>query len=334
MSSVKIDGVEFPEGPFTEAVTGFVLHKRSLGYKYDDGKLYALRGILRELNDMGGDGSVLTEDVVFSIQSARKGESRETQVTRTGLLRQLAIYMNTAGLDAYVLPPKLMKYDKTAFKAFIFTHDEVSSILRACDGHCARSKGMSVSAKMVYPAFVRTLYCCALRLSEARKLMTCDVNLDEARIFIRKSKHRKSRYVPLSDSLVAVLDAYAIAMEKEGISLDGGPFFPSPNGEIYSKSAIQQVIRACIAESVARKTVKGTTPRIHDIRHTAAVHMVEKLEAEGYDLRAMLPVLADVLGHAALWETEQYLQMPGYAYGAITELEGINSIIPEVDDED
>lgn len=187
-NSIDALEIEFPKGPFSEIVAGLVLYKRSLGYKYDDGRLYVLRRIAAELNASQLDGSCMPEEAVMRIQARRDGEARETQVVRTTLLRQLALYMNMTGLEAYVLPPETIKYDKTVFKAFIMTREEIDAIVAACDDRCEKSASMSRSAKMVYPAFVRTLYCCALRLSEARKLMTDDVDIEGSRIYIRKSK--------------------------------------------------------------------------------------------------------------------------------------------------
>jgi integrase len=50
-------------------------------------------------------------------------------------------------------------------------------------------------------------------------------------------------------------------------------------------------------------------PRLHDLRHTAAVHRVEAWYREGKDVQRLLPQLATYLGHVSIASTQRYLQM-------------------------
>jgi integrase len=50
-------------------------------------------------------------------------------------------------------------------------------------------------------------------------------------------------------------------------------------------------------------------PRLHDLRHTAAVHRVLAWYRDGKDVQQLLPRLATYLGHASIASTQQYLQM-------------------------
>lgn len=50
-------------------------------------------------------------------------------------------------------------------------------------------------------------------------------------------------------------------------------------------------------------------PRLHDLRHTAAVHRVVRWYGEGRDVQQLLPHLATYLGHASIASTQRYLQM-------------------------
>jgi integrase/recombinase XerD len=50
-------------------------------------------------------------------------------------------------------------------------------------------------------------------------------------------------------------------------------------------------------------------PRLHDIRHTAAVHRVIASYRSGQDVQQLLPQLATYLGHIDIRATQRYLQM-------------------------
>ena len=50
-------------------------------------------------------------------------------------------------------------------------------------------------------------------------------------------------------------------------------------------------------------------PRLHDLRHTAAVHRLVAWYQAGADVQALLPHLATYLGHVDIASTQRYLSM-------------------------
>jgi len=53
---------------------------------------------------------------------------------------------------------------------------------------------------------------------------------------------------------------------------------------------------------------KHTGPRIHDLRHTFAVHRLLAWYRDGQDLNARLPWLATYMGHVDFHSTQVYLR--------------------------
>jgi len=53
---------------------------------------------------------------------------------------------------------------------------------------------------------------------------------------------------------------------------------------------------------------KHTGPRIHDLRHTFAVHRLLAWYRDGQDVNARLPWLATYMGHVNIHATEVYLR--------------------------
>jgi integrase len=52
----------------------------------------------------------------------------------------------------------------------------------------------------------------------------------------------------------------------------------------------------------------GRTPRIHDFRHSFAVHALLRWYRTGADVPSKLPKLAPFLGHVSIVSTAYYLQ--------------------------
>ena len=50
-------------------------------------------------------------------------------------------------------------------------------------------------------------------------------------------------------------------------------------------------------------------PRVHDFRHTFAVHALLRWYRLGEDVQAKLPALATYMGHVSVVSTEHYLQL-------------------------
>lgn len=77
----------------------------------------------------------------------------------------------------------------------------------------------------------------------------------------------------------------------------------------------------------------GRGPRIHDFRHSYAVHCLKKWTGQGKDLTAYLPVIKTYLGHDSFKETAYYLRLTADMFPDILQKLEIRypEIIPEVE---
>ena len=62
---------------------------------------------------------------------------------------------------------------------------------------------------------------------------------------------------------------------------------------------------ACIQNNV--KTNKGTLPRIHDLRHSFAVHCLMQIYKNNHDVSNGLVYLSTYMGHVCIASTYYYL---------------------------
>jgi len=86
-------------------------------------------------------------------------------------------------------------------------------------------------------------------------------------------------------------------------------FFPGPFRKAYSIGTFYHIFRHGLYESGIPHSGRGKGPRLHDLRHTFAVHCLERWYRQGDDLNARLPLLSAYLGHKKLSYTQRYLRL-------------------------
>ncbi len=154
------------------------------------------------------------------------------------------------------------------------------------------------------------LYGAGLRRGEARRLKVEDVDVPQSLIHIRGTKFFKTRIVPLSTSLNTVMKAF-IAKHCNRYSKGGGSMlFCKRDSTPLTDSAISAAFRRLrTIAGIKRDGGARNQPRIHDLRHSAAVHRVTSWYRCDADLNDLLPKLATYLGHKDLSGTQRYLTM-------------------------
>ena len=281
------------------------------------GRIYNAEGnLLRRIDEMSGamncPENCLTRDLVEQWTYKREYESHKTWANRTIVIRQLARYMNSHGFTAYETP--LVIHDKPSdFVPHIYSDTELSMIFHAADQLPSYTNCPNRGA--VVSLLVRLLYGCGLRISEALGLKMKDVDLDNGVLTVLESKFEKSRYVPIAPELTDRCRNYAKTIRKNSYAEDW--FFPAPDGSHYSRKTIEAIFRTLLYEAGIPHTGRG--PRLHDLRHTFAVHCLKKWVVAGNDINTMLPVLSAYLGHKNLKGTQQYLRLTADMYPNITE---------------
>ena len=98
------------------------------------------------------------------------------------------------------------------------------------------------------------------------------------------------------------------------------PFFHSQTISFISKQAkISQLSN-------------GKYPRLHDLRHTFAVHALEQSVQKGLDPYCSLPALSIYMGHKGIESTEYYLRLTKHYFINVLSYteEQADKIFPEV----
>lgn len=307
-----IDKIVF-EGHFSELCVRLIHYKRSIGYKYEARTLRALRQMNEYLSlcytDRNGHDYSLSKDVVLKYTARRANENPRTQSMRQSVIRQLAIFLDSLGIEAYILPLRKKKEHST-FTPYIFTVQQITDILSITDN--LEYAYRSPNCHYAYRFLIRLLYGCGLRISEALALKIEDIDFAEGVLRIQQAKYNNSRLVPMSDSLRASFHKYMVHV---GYSeTDKGFLFRTRWNKPYRANSILQRFKKFLQEAEITHTENGNSPRLHDLRHTFAVHALEHMALQGLDTYCSIPYLATYMGHRKIACTEQYLRLTSESY--------------------
>ena len=284
-------------------VSNYLLLRRSTGMRFaSSAKICHL--FCRAMGDV--DILDVTPDAVSAFLLGEAGLTN-TWHRKYGALKPLyrfAIgrgYATTSPLPAII--PRLL-----AFTPYIYSIDELRRILAAVSILGTRSTD-------VPPSSVRTLilllYGTGLRIGEALSLRFADVDFQNASLTIRDGKFYKDRLVPFGAQLLKELNAYARQRSSWPCDLgQNAAFFAMHNGRPLTKSPIEKIWRR-LCDSANVRTADGATekPRLHDLRHSFAVHRLVAWYREGADVQRLIYFLQVYLGHQELAYTQRYLTM-------------------------
>ena len=135
-----------------------------------------------------------------------------------------------------------------------------------------------------------------------------DVDLEECIITIRKTKFYKSRLVPFGSQLRVVLQRYSTE-KTAATTTEQRPFFTSRTGLRLNQKTFMAHFRRVCNQANIRRDDASMQPRLHDLRHTFAVHRLTSWYRQGADVQRLLPKLAVYLGHVDISATQTYLSM-------------------------
>jgi site-specific recombinase XerD len=210
-------------------------------------------------------------------------------------------------LDAGPLPTVLPKRPPR-FVPYIYSRDELRRLLDAIRSY--RRYRTRVEPETLR-AILLLLYGAGLRAREALNLSVADVDLPNAVLTVRDTKFFKSRLVPIGRDLTAVLTEHARwRAERYPTFGHDSRFFLGKRGAPIRLATLEKAFQRLREHAEVRRP-EGTRyqPRLHDLRHTFAVHRLTSWYRQGADVQRLLQHLSVYLGHAHLAATQVYLTM-------------------------
>lgn len=286
-------------------LAGYVRFRRSLGFDLKD-HIYTLgkfdRLLAREMSPLGP----ITRTLVESFLRSLNGLSPLTRKRQLSILRQFCLHMRQSD-PATFIPGRDLEPGRAAPRApHLYSDEEIRRLLRgALDFHVRPRCSLR---PQTYHCLFALLYAAGLRISEALAFDLGDLDLRRELLHVRRTKFYKSRLVPLAASTVEGLKRYLVLRAEKGHSTaPGEPLFVNDWGRRIPYDTAQGTFRRITRKCGLRGPAGTRGPRLHDLRHSFAVHRLLGWYREGKNVQALLPVLATYLGHAHVSGTQVYL---------------------------
>jgi len=194
------------------------------------------------------------------------------------------------------------------FQPYIYSQEELRDILKATGEYETPRTALE---EATLRTLLLLLYGAGLRIGEALALTRADVELDTALLTIREGKFYKTRLVPIGPRLTAVLRAYADdRYQRSHSNGPGATFFVTRTGNAVKRGLAERAfVRLRDIAGITREDGARYQPRLHDLRHSMAVHRLVAWYRKGADVQRLLPQLATYLGHVDVAATQRYLTM-------------------------
>jgi integrase len=287
-------------GGLRGALADYLRIRRALGYKLTKDER-ALRNFVEFLEACGAER--VTTELALDWATLPENAQPASLANRLTMVRQFASYLQTIDSATEVPPSRLLRAGNRRATPYIYTDSEIAALIDA-------------AATLRYPLLVCTyrtllglLAVSGLRVGEAIRLDTSDIDWERGLVIVRDTKFGKTRLVPLHPTTIDALHDYLWRR---------GRLYPCPEPRtraVFISAAGTRLIYNCVnftflklARSAGLRARSPTCrPRAHDLRHTLAVRTVLDAYHTGADVQARLSVLSTYLGHVNPSNTYWYL---------------------------
>jgi integrase/recombinase XerD len=238
---------------------------------------------------------------------------------RLGMVRGFARYLSAVEPATEVPPMDLLPARQPRLAPYIYSEQEIVALMRAAGRlECSRKSPLRATT---YEALIGLLAATGVRIGEALGLDRGDVDLVEG-VMTVAAKHAR-REVPVHDSTTGALADYAQRRDRQWPVRTTDAFFLSGAGKRLSRTSIRATFGELIAEVGLDGAGHRLRPRLHDLRHTFAVHTLVDWYRGDEDVDHRLLELSTYLGHKTPVSTYCYLE-------AVPEL--LELVAPRLDD--
>jgi site-specific recombinase XerD len=288
------------------ATLEYVALKQSMGMKFET-EASLLRAFVKQMGDAVAVATVTSKDVLRYLNGRKVGPVTLFWHRKHDALKGFWEFAIRRGYtDRSPVPVRRAK-EPVRFVPYIYSREELKRLL---DGVTSYQKKWLKLEPVTLRAMLLLIYGAGLRISEALHLACSDVDLSAMTMTIRESKFYKTRRIALNAQLCGVLSEYDHnRRQKEQARSDAAPFFTYKDGGAVARFVLEDAfLRLRTHVGVERKNARYQ-PRLHDLRHTFAVHRLTAWYRTGADVQSLLPGLSTHLGHLCLKGTQRYLTM-------------------------
>jgi integrase/recombinase XerD len=286
-------------------ITRYLKHFRTLGRCFDSEErtLRSLSSFLIRKNKRDLDAA-LFDDWCHTFETLSANFRR----MRQRIVRNFCLYRRRTESRCFV--PDLHRFVRPQpYPApIILTQAQIAQLLEFAGEY--QSTPQTPFLPQILRIAIVLLYTAGIRRGELVRLTLADVDAQAGILRVQESKFHKSRLIPLSSDARRELRRYL--KQRLVSTLNTTPrssllFNLSRGQRGYTGAGLRAAIRRILLRGSIRDA-EGRLPRIHDFRHTFAVHALLRWYRQGADVQSNLPKLALYMGHVSIVSTAYYLR--------------------------
>jgi integrase len=282
----------------------FLAHRRSFGYDLDF-RERVLRKFVEFADDQGQRH--LTTDLFLAWKTVYGNADKNTWAARLRMVHGFASWLAARDPHSEVPPAGLIGGRYPCSQPYVFSQVEIAALINAA-GRLQSAYGLRA---LVWQTLFGLIVVTGTRISEALKIETKDIDFQNNVLCIQTSKSGGLRHLPLLNYSVKWFRQYATERDRL-LGNSDGPFFrkedglpASASGARYNFAKLSRVVGLSTPKQHKRH---GRGPRIHDLRHTFAVHTILDWFRQGRDIDREMYRLSTYLGHTNPKHTYWYIE--------------------------
>ncbi len=268
----------------------------------------------------------ITETVILQWKSTRINDSKRTLYYKYHAWVNFCKYLCSIGIECYI--PRIPREgSQNNYIPYIFTSEEMQLLFETAD-QLRIGGNRNTTPMFVMPALLRLLYSTGMRISEALSLKNEDIDFGKRIIYINRTKNNQQRLTVINDSLLLVLKEYKEFRDLIPIhDIDSAEkyFFTTQLGKPCYIGNIRTWFHKILYYADIPKQTYINRPRIHDLRHTAAIHSLQKLVNLGIDIYCGLPLISIFLGHKNIKSTAHYIRLTIQMFPDLIKMQSITA---------
>jgi integrase len=279
-----------------QAIDSYLQLRRAAGFQLRD-----TEALLKEFACFATERGEIHIKADTAIGWAGRATSLKQRARRLSSLILFAHYIRAEDAKHQLPPAGVFGYYPHSRRLpHIFTRTQIATIL-------AEAKQLPPAGSL-RPLTFYTLFglvaACGLRISEALALQIDDIHPDG--LYIRETKFRKSRLVPLhlttNKQLIVYLD------RRQQLTRAETRVFISLRSKPLHYATVNETFLFLLRKLGLREGPGQPGPRLHDLRHTFASRALENSPHEQSRITKHMLALSTYLGHAHIRDTYWYLQ--------------------------
>jgi integrase len=284
--------------PLRQALADYLAVRRALGYRLERAEKL-LAQFLTHLEALGEQR--LSSETALAWATLPKGGGRSWWSYRLAVVRAFALHLRAIEPASEVPPADLLPWRACRATPYLYAEQDVAALIGAA------ATLRTPHRVATWRILIGLLAVTGMRVGEAIALDRGDFDAGNGLLTVRTGKFGKSRELPLHPSAGQALNDYLHRRDRPASATRTRALLVSTAGTRLLYCNVQCTFRALVRRAGLAPRPAACRPRLHDLRHSFAVHTLLDGYREGGDPGARLALLSTYLGHVDPGKTYWYL---------------------------